>query len=233
MSKRTVRPPRSSRSPCASARGDRSARSLSETMQPISPWTTCAPGAAASHWFMAPHSSASTCPKPTQRRRSSATARAAASATDGNSPRMPVWNSIGSSASSRNWLNVNPPGSRSGKNVDSRNTRGPISVSVVRIAVLLSPLRTSRSDLDGRATGEAARHPDRSTSSSRGMTVAEDTFPTRFATTARSPATEPRFGSILRRSPAAPATCSRQRWSGARRAIPRAGRFSAIDQEEP
>ena len=45
---------------------------------------------------------------------------AAASETSGNMRRGPVWNSSGSSASTRYWLNVNPPGLMSGMQVDRR-----------------------------------------------------------------------------------------------------------------
>jgi hypothetical protein len=38
-----------------------------DTMHAVAPWTTCARGAAASHEFIAPHSSASTWPKPMKR----------------------------------------------------------------------------------------------------------------------------------------------------------------------
>ncbi len=70
---------------------------------------------------MAPHSSASTWPKPIQRSRLSGMTRPIASDTALNRWRMPVWNSNGSSASRRNWLNVNPAGSAiSGTKVEIR-----------------------------------------------------------------------------------------------------------------
>jgi hypothetical protein len=84
--------------------------SLSETMQPTAPWATSACGAAASHWFIEPHSSASTCPKASQRSRSTGSNLATAGATSGNSSRCPRWNNIGSSATSRNWFMVKPAG---------------------------------------------------------------------------------------------------------------------------
>jgi len=86
-----------------------------EIAQPSSPCATCADGAAASHWFIAPHSSASTWPKVIQRSRSTGSTRDTASDTRGKSPRRPQWNSSGSSASSRNWLTVNPAGETSGR----------------------------------------------------------------------------------------------------------------------
>ena len=60
---------RSPRRPPARAAA-RSAMSLSETMQPVMPCATCACGAAASHSFMEPHSSASKWPNVIQRSRS-------------------------------------------------------------------------------------------------------------------------------------------------------------------
>ena len=71
-------------------------------------------GATASQSLRAPHSSASTCEKPIQRRRAGSMTRATAPRTSGNSPRIPVWNSSGSSSTIRNWLNVKPPGTRWG-----------------------------------------------------------------------------------------------------------------------
>ena len=94
---RTRLPPRSITSPSASARGGRSHRSLSDTSQPSAPWATWLSGAAASHMFIAPHSSDSTWPKVIQRSDSTGTTVATASATSGNMPRGPVWNSSGSS----------------------------------------------------------------------------------------------------------------------------------------
>src|SRR5262249_27084053 len=52
-----------------SMRGGRSAISLIETRQPTIPCVSSAPGAAASHSFIDPHSSASKCPKASQRNR--------------------------------------------------------------------------------------------------------------------------------------------------------------------
>jgi hypothetical protein len=69
-----------------------------------------AAGATASQWLSAPHSSASTCEKPIQRRRAGSMTRATASRTAGKRLRIPVWNSVGSSSTIRNWLNVKPPG---------------------------------------------------------------------------------------------------------------------------
>jgi hypothetical protein len=65
---RTRLPPKSSTSPSTIARGGRSAISLSETLQPTTPWATCALGAAARKSFMEPHSSDSTWPKVIHRR---------------------------------------------------------------------------------------------------------------------------------------------------------------------
>lgn len=78
--------------------------------QARAPWTTWARGAAASHWFMAPHSSASTWPKLIQASRSSGMIARTASLICGNIWRWPQWNSRGSSASMRNWLKVKPAG---------------------------------------------------------------------------------------------------------------------------
>ena len=46
--------------------------------------------------------------------------RPIAADTSGNIPRWPVWNSSGSSASTRNWLNVKPVGPTSGTKVEKR-----------------------------------------------------------------------------------------------------------------
>ena len=86
-----------------------------EIMQPSSPCATCAAGAAASHWFIEPHSSASTWPKVIQRSRSTGITRDTASDTSGNSARGPQWKSSGSSASTRNWFIVKPAGVMSGR----------------------------------------------------------------------------------------------------------------------
>ena len=77
-------------------------------------------GAEASHMFIAPHSSASTCPKEIQRSDSTGRTVASASATRGNNPRRPVWKSSGSSPMTRNWLNVKPIGVTSGIQVEMR-----------------------------------------------------------------------------------------------------------------
>ena len=60
--------------------------------------------------FIEPHSSDSTWPNVIQRSDSTGTTVATASATSGNIPRGPVWNSSGWSARTRNWLNVKPAG---------------------------------------------------------------------------------------------------------------------------
>ena len=52
-----------------------------------------------------------------QRSRSIGITVAIASEVSGNIPRAPVWYSSGSSASTRNWLNVKPVGPISGTNV--------------------------------------------------------------------------------------------------------------------
>ena len=70
--------------------------------------------------FIAPHSSASTWPNVIQRSDSTGTTVATASATSGNIPRWPVWKSSGSSATTRNWLKVNPSGLMSGIQVEIR-----------------------------------------------------------------------------------------------------------------
>jgi hypothetical protein len=46
--------------------------------------------------------------------------RPTAAMTSGNRERCPAWNTIGSSASIRNWLKVNPSGLTSGTKVESR-----------------------------------------------------------------------------------------------------------------
>ncbi len=56
-------------------------------MHPSAPWATWLFGAAASHMFIAPHSSASTWPNVIQRSDSTGTTLAIASATSGNMPR--------------------------------------------------------------------------------------------------------------------------------------------------
>jgi hypothetical protein len=104
------RPPVRSSSPSARARGGRSAISASEIRAPMRPHTGSARGAAASHWLREPHSSFSTCEKPIQRSRPTGRTAATASRTAPKSLRGPVWNSSGSSSSTRNWLKLNPPG---------------------------------------------------------------------------------------------------------------------------
>jgi hypothetical protein len=90
-------------------------------MQAVAPCTTCARGAASSHEFIAPHSSASTCPKPMTRSAVIGMSRVTASDSAGNIPRSPQWNSIGSSAWMRKWLKVKPAGgAMSGTCTDSR-----------------------------------------------------------------------------------------------------------------
>ena len=71
-------------------------------LQAVWPQAIWAFGAAASHWFMAPHSSDSTWPKLIQRSVSIGISAATAAETSGNMPRPPQWNSIGSSAIRRN-----------------------------------------------------------------------------------------------------------------------------------
>ena len=87
---------------------------------PNAPWATWLPGAAVSHMFIEPLSSASMCPNVIQRSDSTGTTPATASATSGNSERMPVWNSNGSSPRTRNWLKVKPSGDTSGTQVEIR-----------------------------------------------------------------------------------------------------------------
>ena len=127
-------PPRSMTSPSSSGRGGRSARSFTDTMQPMAPKATWASGAASSHWFMAPHSSASTWPNPIQRSEVTGSTASTASATAGNSARMPVWNRSGSSALTRIWLNDMPA---SGTNVEMRKMPSAISVVVVIMVIPL------------------------------------------------------------------------------------------------
>ncbi len=120
-SQRMRLPPISSVSLSASPRGGRSARSPIEIPQPSWPWTIWACGAAANQRFMAPHSSASTWPKLIQRSRSSGITLDSAALISGNIWRCPQWNSMGSSASIRNWLKVKPAGgATSGVHVDRR-----------------------------------------------------------------------------------------------------------------
>ena len=79
-------------------------------MQPMAPWATSACGAAASHWFIEPHSSDSIWQKVIQRTLSTGTTRATASDTSGNMARGSVGNSRTSSLVMRNWLKLNPAG---------------------------------------------------------------------------------------------------------------------------
>ena len=88
--------------------------------QPMAPWVAVACGAAASHSFSAPHSSASTWLKAIQRSRRMSMTRATASETAGKSARWPQWKSRGSSASTRNWLKVKPLGPTAGRKVERR-----------------------------------------------------------------------------------------------------------------
>jgi sugar lactone lactonase YvrE len=83
------------------------------------PTAGSADGAASSHRFKAPLSSASQCPQLIQRKRSRGITDWAASATSGNIWRGPVWKSSASSPATRNWLKVKPPGTAS-VNVESR-----------------------------------------------------------------------------------------------------------------
>ena len=90
-------------------------------MQPVAPWAGVALGAAASHSFIAPHSSASKWPKAIQRSRSRGMIRRRASRLRPNILRSPVWNISGSSPRTRNWLKVKPAGgAMSGTKVESR-----------------------------------------------------------------------------------------------------------------
>ena len=90
-------------------------------MQPRAPCATWLRGAASSQVFMEPHSSASTCPNVIHLTSSTGMMRLTASDTSGNIWRWPVWKSRGSSATTRNWLNVKPAGgATSGTHVDSR-----------------------------------------------------------------------------------------------------------------
>ena len=75
---------------------------LSQIAQPMPPWVTVASGAAASHSFRDPHSSASMWLKAIQRKRRTSITRATARETAGNSERWPQWNSKGCSASIKN-----------------------------------------------------------------------------------------------------------------------------------
>jgi hypothetical protein len=94
--------------------------SFSDTMQPRAPKVTWLSGAAVSHMFIEPHSSDSTWPNEIQRSDSTGVTVATASATRGNRPRGPQWNRSGSSAVTRNWLKVKPPGATSGRQVEMR-----------------------------------------------------------------------------------------------------------------
>jgi len=60
-----------------------------------------------------------------------------ASETDGNITRGPVWKMAGSSASMRNWLNVNPAGPMSGTSVERRKIRS--AISSMRVSMVVSP----------------------------------------------------------------------------------------------
>src|SRR5713226_9436886 len=112
-SQRTVWRPRTSRSPSASARAGRSATSSTETMGAMRPQSGAATGATARNSLSDPHSSASKCENPTWRRRSTGRTAATASRTSGNIRRGPVWKSSGSSSTTRYWLKLKPPGTRS------------------------------------------------------------------------------------------------------------------------
>jgi hypothetical protein len=116
---------------------------LSETITPTPPWATWAFGAAASHWFMEPHSSASTWPKAIHRSRSIGKTLDTASDTRGNIARGPVWKSNGSSAWIRNWLKVKPSSVTSGTNVEKRKIPSAIS------AVFVSMWTISLEELPG------------------------------------------------------------------------------------
>ena len=131
-------------------------------MQASPPCTTWAAGAAARNWFIAPHSSASTCANEIQRRSPIGTIRPTASDTSGNSWRIPVWNRNGSSPRIRNWLNEKPAGgATSAMWVDSRKMSGAISSMVVCMAVSFGlPCGTSASGArtvrcDGRSAHRA------------------------------------------------------------------------------
>ena len=76
-------------SPSESTRGGRSAISLSERREPNMPWVSSARGAAASHSFIDPHSSASRCPKASQRSCCTGMIFATAAETTGNIFRNP------------------------------------------------------------------------------------------------------------------------------------------------
>ena len=90
-------------------------------MLPIKPCATSARGAAASHSFIEPASSASKCPNAIQRRLSIGMIRATAAETSGNILRSPQWKRSGSSSRMRNELKVKPAGgAMAGANVDSR-----------------------------------------------------------------------------------------------------------------
>ena len=80
--------------------------SPTETIAAIWLQSGAAAGATASHSFSEPHSSASKCDRPTWRSRSTGMIAATASRTRGNIRRGPVWNSSGSSSTSRYWLKL-------------------------------------------------------------------------------------------------------------------------------
>jgi hypothetical protein len=123
--------------------------SLSEMSQPSAPKATSQWGAAASHRFIDPHSSASKCPKLTQRSSWSGASAATASDTRGNKPRMPVWNSNDSSPRTRNWLNVKPPGVTSGTQVEIRKMPSAISSVVVVKGSMLPRMRPAMAGVEG------------------------------------------------------------------------------------
>ncbi len=103
-----------------------------EIPQPSWPCTISAFGEAASQRFIAPHSSASTWPKLIQRSFSSGMILATAALISGNIARCPQWNSIGSSASIRNWLKLKPAGGATASTqVERRCTPGAISAILV------------------------------------------------------------------------------------------------------
>ena len=148
---RTRLPPRSMTSPSASARGGRSARSFERHHAPRScrarPAPAAPPAASCSSTRTRP---TSTWPNVIQRSVSTGMIRPTASDTDGKSPRDPVWNSSGSSATTRYWLKRMPA---SGTKVEIRWIPSAISVVVVSMS---APFRSSGASTEGKLVREQA-----------------------------------------------------------------------------
>ena len=151
------------------AAGRRSARSFER--HHAAEWRRARPrhrGAAARNSFIAPHSSASTWPNVIQRRRSTGMHRR-----DGlrhqreHAAGVRCGTASGSSASTRNWLNVKPVGPTSGTKVERRKMRSAISST--RVSMMATPserkwVGRARRCRAGRHAGRARRPAPRASS---------------------------------------------------------------------